>query len=136
MKNQEIATILYEIADILEMQGVQWKPKAYRRAAREIENLNIDIEEYYRKNKLEEISGVGKHIGGKIKEILETGKLKYFEKLKKQIPEGLDKLMQIPEIGPKTALRLNKELHIKNIEQLKKAIKENKLLKLRGFGEK
>ncbi|MBI2670721.1 hypothetical protein HYX18_01975 [Candidatus Woesearchaeota archaeon] len=103
MRNLEVAKILYKIADILEFQGIEFKPVAYRRAASSVESLSEDIEKLYEEKKLEEIPGVGKNIAEKIAEIIKTGKLKYYEELKKQVPIDLDELMKIPEIGPKKA---------------------------------
>ena len=84
MKNLEIAQILNNIANILELEEVQFKPRAYRNAARAIESLSEDIKDIYNRGELENIPGVGKHIAEKIKEIIETGKLKYYQKLKKK----------------------------------------------------
>lgn len=136
MKNIEIARIFYDIADILEMQDVQFKPRAYRKAAKSIETLTEDIEEYYKKGKLKDIPGVGGNIAKKIEEILKTGKLKYYEKLKKQIPKHLIELMQVPGMGAKRANVLHEKLKISSIKQLEKAAKQHKIAKLFGFGEK
>ena len=136
MKNSEIARIFYEIADILEIQGIQWKPNAYRKAAQNIESMSEDIEDVYKKGKLEEIPGIGEHIGKKIEEIIKTGKLKYLKKLKKKVPIELEKMMSIPAIGPRTAKLLFDKLKIKSIKDLKKAAKLHKIRKLEGLGEK
>jgi len=58
MKNLEIARIFYEIADILEMQGVEWKPQAYRRAARAIETSSKDVENIYKKGNLKALKEI------------------------------------------------------------------------------
>ena len=131
MKNLEIAKILYNIADILELQGIQFKPRAYRNAARGVENLAEDIA----KSNLEDIPGVGKHIAAKIQELLDTGKLKYYEKLKKEIKVDVEELNLIPGLGPKKIKLLYEKLKIKNIKDLEKAIKKKRLQKLSGFGE-
>lgn len=136
MKNLEIARIFYEIADILEMQGVEFKPRAYRKAAKSIETLTQDVEEYYKKGKLEDIPCVGENIANKIEEILKTGRLKYYEKLKKQVPKHLTELMQIPGMGAKRANVLHEKLKISSIKQLEKAAKKHKIAGLFGFGEK
>ena len=136
MKNLELAKIFYELADILEIQDVQWKPRAYRKAAQSIESLNEDIEIIYEKGglkALDDIPGVGKGISKKIAEFIETGKIKGYQKLKKKFPV---EFMKIPEVGPKTAKKLYEKLKIKNIKQLKEALKEHKLSNLPGFGEK
>ncbi len=136
MKNKEVAELLFNIADILDMLGVAFKPRAYRKAARAIENLGEDIEVYFRSNRLEEIPGVGKSIAEKISEFLETGKSSYYEELKKKVPEGVAAMVEIPGMGPKKAMVLYKKLGIKSISDLETAIKKKKLRGLRGFGEK
>ena len=132
MKNIEIAKILYNIADLLELQNIQFKPRAYRNAARGVENLAEDIA----KVNLEEIPGVGKHIAAKIQEYLDTGKLKYYKKLKKEVKVDVEQLNLIPGMGPKKIKLLYEKLKIKNIQDLEKAIKKNKLQSLPGFKEK
>ena len=83
MKNLKIAQILYQIADLLEIQEVEFKPVAYRRAAQSIENLSEPIEEYAKEGKLDDIPGVGKGIASKIEEILKTGSCQELKKLKR-----------------------------------------------------
>jgi len=136
MKNLEIAKILYEIADILEAQDVQFKPRAYRNAARSIEELSEDIADIWKRGELEEIPGVGKHIAAKISEYLKTGKLKYYNKLKKEFPVDLEALGKVEGLGPKKAIKLYKKLGIKNLDDLKKAVEKGKVKGLAGFGEK
>ena len=136
MKNLEVAKLLYNIADILELQDVQWKPQAYRKAAQAIESLGDDIAEINKQGKLEQISGVGKHIAEKITEFLETGKLKYYEQLKKQVKVDIEGLNEVPSLGPKKIKILYKKLGIKTVKDLEKAIKNKKIQKLEGFGEK
>ena len=134
--NQEVADVLYQIADILEMLNTPFKPIAYRRAAQTIEFLPDPLSRYYKEDTIDNIPSVGKHIEEKIKELLETGKLKYLDELKKKISSGISKLMQIPGMGPKKISRLHKELNIRTISDLKKAIKQKQIQRLKGFGEK
>lgn len=136
MKNLEIARMLYEIADILEAQDVEFKPRAYRNAARSIEELSEDIIDIWKRDELEKIPGVGKNIGAKISEYLETGKLKYYDKLKRQFPVDLEALGKVEGLGPKRAIVLYKKLKIKNLDDLKKAVEKHKIRGLAGFGEK
>lgn len=135
MLNLAFAKLLYEIADILEMQNVQWKPNVYRRAARSIEALSKDIASL-NEEQLEEIPGVGESIAKKAFEFSKTGKVKEFEKIRKSIPEGVLEMMHIPGIGPKKAMRLFKELNIKSIAQLRRAAIKEEVRKLEGFGAK
>jgi len=136
MKNLEIARIFYEIADILEVQGVEFKPRAYRRAARSIEELSEDIAAVRKRGELRGIPGVGEHIEKKIIEILDTGKLKYYEKLKKEIPVDLESLSRVEGLGPKKAMALYKKLGVRNLKDLEKAVKAGKVKGLPGFGRK
>ena len=138
MTNQEIASIFYETADILEMQNVAWKPIAYRNAARTIESLKEDVEAIYKKGgleKLNQIPNVGEALAKKIEEYIKTGKIKTYQRLLKAIPKHLRELMKVPGLGPKRIEKLHKILGIKNIKQLEKAAKSHKIAKLPGFGE-
>ncbi|MBW3022195.1 DNA polymerase/3'-5' exonuclease PolX [Candidatus Woesearchaeota archaeon] len=138
MKNLEIAKIFYEIADILEMKNVAWKPGAYRKAARALEGLTVDVEEYVAKGlkEVEKIPGVGEGIGKKIIEYCETGKIKEYETLKKKVPKHMDVLMQVPGMGPKKAKVLFSKLKVSTLKLLESAAKKGKIRKLEGFGEK
>lgn len=139
MKNIAISQIFYEMADILEMQGIEWKPRAYRQAARAIEAMHEDIESIYKKygvKALEDIPGVGENLARKIEEFIKTGKIKAYEKLKKSVPSHINILMKIPGMGPKKVEKLNKVLKISNIKQLEKAAHAHKIAPIPGFGEK
>ncbi|MFO7967412.1 MAG: DNA polymerase/3'-5' exonuclease PolX [Archaeoglobaceae archaeon] len=136
MRNREIARILNEIADYLDMEGVQFKPRAYRRAAQNIETLGSDIEEVYRKGELENIEGVGKGIAKKIEEYLETGKVKKLQELKEKAPVDTENLMTVEGLGPKTVEALYNELGIKDLDDLEKAAREGRIGRLKGFGRK
>ena len=136
MNNLELARIFYEIADILEMKEVEWKPRAYRKAAQAIENLSEDVSEIYKKSgikSLEEIPGVGESIAEKIEEFLKTKHIKTYEKLKKSLPKHLTELMEIQGLGAKRANILYKKLKIKSIKDLEKAAKQHKISKLQSF---
>ena len=136
MKNRLVAEIFYQIADLLEIQGdIPFKLRAYRRAAQMIEGLDEDIENIVRKDKLTSLPGIGEGLAKKIKEIVETGGLEYFERLKKEVPGSLATLVSIPGVGPKKASVLFKKMGITTIEQLKKACEGGKLRDLEGFGE-
>jgi ribosomal protein S13 len=85
--NEKIAKILNQIAELLEIEGVAFKPKAYKKAAQAIEKLDKDISEIYKKEGLkglQKIEGVGKSIAKKIEEYLKKKKIKYLEELKEK----------------------------------------------------
>lgn len=136
MKNQEIAKIFYEIADFLDIQGVPFKPNAYRRAARIIEELQEDLANIKKRGELTEIQGIGKNLALKIDEYLKTGKIGLHNRLKGEVPEGLLDIIAVPGLGPKTAGYLYKEKGISSLEALEKAARERRLRQMKGFGQK
>ncbi|MFB6190202.1 MAG: DNA polymerase/3'-5' exonuclease PolX [Candidatus Nanohaloarchaea archaeon] len=136
MKNREIAEMFHEIADLLEMQDVEWKPRAYRRAARSIESLSEPIEDVHERGELESIDGVGESIAEKIIEYLETGDLEYYQELKQELPVDIEALSSVEGIGPKTARKLYQALEIRDLDDLEEAAEEGKIAELEGFGEK
>ncbi|MFZ3168723.1 MAG: DNA polymerase/3'-5' exonuclease PolX [Candidatus Methanoperedens sp.] len=139
MKNQEIARILYEIAEYLQMEGVAFKPQAYRKAGLGLETFDRDIEDLYREEGLKglkKIPGVGESIAQKIEEYLKTGKIKYYEDFKKKIPASVEALTAVEGVGPRKVKIIYEELGIKNLDELEKAAKEGKIRELPGFGEK
>lgn len=135
MKNQEIATLLREIADFLEIKEVEYKPWAYRRAARTIASLSEDIEDIHEQGKLEEIEGVGESIAEKIAEYLETGDLAYYRDLRADLPIDIEALTRVEGVGPTTAKRLYQDLGVQTLEDLERAAREGKIAELEGFGE-
>lgn len=136
IKNNKIANLLYEIADLLELKGVQFKPRAYRRAARNIKSLSESIENLYVEGELRGIPGVGESIASKIKEVLDTGNLQYLDDLKKEFPSNLQELLNIQGLGPKRVMKLYEELGIKNLKDLEVAINNHEIRKLESFGKK
>ena len=91
MNNSEIARVFQDIADLLERKKENWfKIRAYRKAADSIEQLSADVEQLVREDRLKEIPGVGEAITRKITELITTGKLDYYEKLKAEFPERTD----------------------------------------------
>ncbi len=87
MLNQKIAKILKETGELLEIKGVAFKPRAYKKAAESLEKLDNDISEIYKKEGikgLEKIPGVGKSIARKIEEYIKKKRIKYYEELKEE----------------------------------------------------
>jgi len=137
MNNREIAEIFHSIADILEIKSENpFRIRAYRKAAQVIEELSQPIKDIYINGKLPNIPGIGEGIAGKISELIQTGKLKEYEIIKKSVPSGLLEILNISSVGPKTVALIYKELGITSVEELEKAVKEHKLAKFPGMGEK
>ena len=128
MKNHEVAELLRNIAQLLEIkEELIFKIRAYEKAALVIENLDEDIEDVWKQGKLDDIPGVGEALTKKISEFLETGRLDYYEELKKQVPVNVEELGKVQGLGPKTIMKLYKELNVKNIKDLEKAAKHKKI---------
>ncbi len=138
MKNQEIAKIFYEIARFLQIDGVQFKPYAYQKAAASLEGLKDDVGDIYRKGgrkALEEIPGIGKAMSEHIEEYLKTKKVKFLEEFKKGLPVKMDELLRVEGLGPKKIKVLYEKLGIKNLKDLERAVKKHQIAPLFGFGE-
>ena len=139
MENREIARTLSEISEYLLMQEVPFKPQAYGKAADAIRDLEESLAGIYKKDGLkglEDIPGVGVSIAEKIEELIKTGKLKYYEELKKDTPIKLDERTRVEGLGPKKIKKLYEELGVKNLEDLERAAKDHKIRGLEDFGEK
>jgi len=139
MKNQEVAQILFEIGEFLDLQEIPFKPQAYQKAAIAIDNMEEDVLDLYQKEGikgLEAIPGVGKSIAEKIEEFLKTGKIKYIKQLKKETPIDLEELTKVEGLGVKRIKKLWKELGVRNLKDLEKALDDHKIAPLFGFGEK
>lgn len=133
MKNQEIAKIFNEIADLLELKGEnRFRIRAYRRAALNIEGLTKNIEEISHEDILK-IPGIGRDLAGKMEEYIKTGMIQAYEKLKQEIPGELSTLLSVPGLGPKTSKLLYEKLKITNIDELEKSASEHKLAGLPGI---
>ncbi|MCX5805143.1 MAG: DNA polymerase/3'-5' exonuclease PolX [Proteobacteria bacterium] len=136
MSNKSIPQVLEEIAMLLEIKGEnQFKTRAYYNAAKTLSGID-SLEDMIREKRLREIKGIGEALSKKIEEYSETGKMAYFEDLKKEIPESLLELTGIPNLGPKKIKVLYDKLGITNTGELEYACKENRLIALPGFGEK
>ncbi|MFW9831191.1 MAG: DNA polymerase/3'-5' exonuclease PolX [Candidatus Thorarchaeota archaeon] len=134
MKNTDVAKIFREIADLLEILEDSFKPQAYRRAARTIEQLPEPLSDIAARGELEQIKGVGKALGKKIQELLDTGDIEYLHRLRTEVDPGLIELLKIPDVGPKTVRALHRELGITTVDDLRTALEEHKVQNLSGFG--
>ncbi len=137
MNNLQLAETFSLIADLLEVKGeIVYKTIAYRRAAENIAGYGRDLNEVWKEGKLREIPGVGEAIATKIDELMQTGKLEFLEKLKKEVPPSLAEWMRVPGLGPKKVAMIHKELGITTLAELEQAAKEGKLSTLPGMGPK
>jgi DNA polymerase (family 10) len=136
MKNALVAKILYEIADLLDLDGVAFKPRAYRRAAEVVESLGEPIEDLVASGEHVELPGVGDAIAKKIAEIVETGHLAYHDELRAKLPIDLYAITRVEGVGPKTAKLLYDALGVRTLADLEAAAREGKVHTVKGLGEK
>jgi DNA polymerase (family 10) len=139
MTNKEIAKILFEMAELLEMDNVPFKPRAYKKASEVIESHAESLAEVHRKEGVEglmKVSGIGKGIAEHIEALLDHGTFPEYEHLKKKMPVNISELTKVEGVGPKSIKVLWKELGIRDLDELEKAIKAHKLRGLSHFGEK
>lgn len=135
--NQQVAHIFRDIADSMEVLGEnRFKYQAYSRAADTIDALPTSLYEYLETGTLDDIPGVGPAISAKITELLTTGQMQFRERLREQVPDGVLDIMRVPGVGPKTALRLYRELNIHDRNALGDAARTGQIRSLKGLGQK
>ncbi|MFQ3565595.1 MAG: DNA polymerase/3'-5' exonuclease PolX [Aggregatilineales bacterium] len=137
LTNREIAAIFEDIADMLLIKGENiHRVMAYRNAATSIRELPRDLRMLAAGGQLESIPSVGKVIGEKIKELLETGRLEFYDRLAAEIPPGVLEILRINGVGPKRAYQFWKEAGITSIDALAEAAAQGKLRAMSGMGVK
>lgn len=138
MNKNEIAGVLTEIGTLLELKGENpFKTRAYQAGARVLESLEqAEFETLVREERLKSVKGIGDALAQKIGELHATGKLEFFEKLKASIEPGLVEMLDIPGLGPKKIIAINKQLGVTTIAGLSAACADGRVAALAGFGEK
>lgn len=132
-----ISNIFKEIAIYLELKGENhFKVRAYENAARTIEALEENLVDLVSSGEITKLPGIGKTLAENITELVTTGDLFEYHQIKKDIPSGLLEIIKIPGVGPKKASRLYKELGIESLADLEYAALENRLVVIKGFGQK
>ena len=138
MNNPQIAEVLENIAGLLEMKGESvFTVRAFQRVARTIDHLPTELEQMVREGRdLKEVPGVGQAIADKISELVSSGKLEYYEKLRSEFPDGILDVMHVPGVGPKTTKRMWDELGVSSVPELERAIRDGGLAALPRMGKK
>ena len=135
--NRDAADLLDLVAARLQILGAnRFRVIAFQNAAESVRNLGRDINAIHAEQELQSISGVGKGIADALAELLDAGHVVEFEELAAQVPEGVVAMMQVPDMGPKKAKRLWKELDIDSVAKLQAAAQAGELRALKGFGAK
>jgi DNA polymerase (family X) len=135
--NEDVARVLEEIGDILEIQGEnRFRVLGYRRGVEGIRGLNRGIHAVWEAGELDAIPGVGEALAKKIDELLRTGRLEYLVKLEENVPPGVVDLLRIPDVGPAKARAMWQQLDLTSVEAVEAAAREGRLRGLAGFGAK
>ena len=134
--NDEVGALLREYADLILLSGGNaFRARSYEKAARSVGGYSGDLA-HLDEAEIRAIPGVGDSTAEKISEYLASGRIEALEALRAKIPPGVREITQIPGVGPKTAVQLYREVGIKSVEELRKAVDEGKLKGLAGLGEK
>jgi DNA polymerase (family X) len=137
MRNAEVASVLDEIADLLELKGEsRYKVAAYRAASSRIGVMSEEVEELWRTGRLEDLPGVGQSIAGRVSEYLASNRSTYLEALRAEVGPNLRQLLLIPGMGPSKARFLHRELGVQTIEELAEAARQQRIRELPGMGAK
>ena len=138
LKNAAIASVFQEIADRLSIQGENaFRVRAYENAARVLQGYGPNLPDMVKRgDDLRQIPGIGNDLASKIREVVETGKCAFLEKLRSQMPAAITELLRVPGLGPKRVALLWHELELETPEQVLKAAREGRIRELPRFGEK
>jgi len=136
VQNAEIAAMFDQTADLLEIKGEnQFRVRAYRRAARTVEGLPQSLRGMLAAEAdLSKLPGIGKDLAGKIAHIVKTGHFDLLDQLKKKLPGELGEMTALPGLGPKRIKLLYSKLHVRTLNDLRKAVNAGRLRKRHGFG--
>ena len=137
-RNDEVAALLEEFADLLDAKGIEYKPRAYRRAAENIRDHPGDIEGLAAEGEdaVGEIEGVGDAISAKVVEYFETGEIEELGELRDELPVDMAALTAVEGVGPKTVGSLYEELGITTLDELEAAAEAGEIQEIKGFGAK
>lgn len=136
MTNKEIATIFNQLAGMMELHKENpFKIKSYQNAYIQLRKLADPLADMS-EEEISSIKGVGKSLTAKIKEILADGKLSALEEYKAKTPVGVQEMLKLKGFGPKKIEQLWRGLEIESVGELWYACNENRLVELKGFGEK
>ena len=137
MSNQQVADVFATVANMLQIKGENiHRVLSYRRAAENILAWGQDINDLWQEEELTQIPGIGKTIAAKIDELLRTGRLEFYDRLAEEVPLGVVEMLEIPDVGPKTAARMWQELGLTSIEDVERAARAGKIRTLSRMSER
>jgi len=135
-RNDDVADSLEEFADLLAAKDVEYKPRAYRRAADNVRAHPAGVEALAAEDAIQEIDGVGEAIADKIEKYLDTGAIEELNDLREEYPVDMDALTAVAGVGPKTVGTLFEALGVRTLDDLERAAEEGAIRDISGFGAK
>ncbi|MGD2069984.1 MAG: DNA polymerase/3'-5' exonuclease PolX [Gemmatimonadota bacterium] len=138
LANADIAALLDELADLLEIKGSNpFRIRAYRNAVRTVESLTRPVARMVEEGEdLQALPGIGKDMASHLTTIVETGRFPQLEEVAEEVPRSLAVLVKLDGVGPKKAAKLFAELGVETVDQLEEAVRSGEVEKLAGFGKK
>ncbi len=138
MKNDQIAAMLTELADLLEIQEANpFRVRAYRSASRTISSTAESMQTLLEDGQdLTQFQGIGKDLARQIADIINTGQHEQLNELRSEVPQGVVDMLRIPGVGPKKVAIFFNQLNLQSLDQLKAAAEAGELSALKGFGKK
>src|SRR3989442_928076 len=138
MDNKQIARVLRETAQLLEIDGaIIGRYRSYEKAAELIDGLPESIEQLVKEpEKLKELPGIGERMAEHLQEIVKTGDYALRKRLLKKYPATILDLLQLQSLGPKKVAFLWSNFKAATVADVEKLAREEKLRDLPGFGEK
>lgn len=135
--HEQAAEVLFNCATLLQMAGAnEYRIARYRDAARTLLRLGPVALEAALSEDMWPMLGLGKRLGGKVRELVRDGAMAFYVELKADLPPAVDQLMSVTGVGPKLAIRLHKELGVNSPAELADAARRGQVIKLAGFGPK
>jgi DNA polymerase (family X) len=135
VENAEVVSMLWEIAELLDLTGDNpFKVRAYQRAAQIIDTLPTPVSELWRRGELGTLHGIGPHTAQRIAQFMETGTCDELERLRGRVPPGVLEFLRVEGIGPKTAATVWRGLSITTLQGLEEAARSGLLDKLARMG--
>jgi DNA polymerase (family 10) len=133
----QVAAVLDEIGTLLELQGENsFRCNAYHNGARAIQQISGSLPDLVANGQLGTVPGIGETLREKITTLVQTGKLPFYDDLKKKFPPGVLDMLRVPGMGPKKVKALYDTLHIDSLDKLKQACEAGQVAELKGFGAK
>jgi DNA polymerase (family X) len=134
MMNNEVCAILNRIGELLEITGENpFKYRTYFHAAQTIQALDTNLSELIAQGKLSALKGIGSALTKKITELVESGRLGYYEKLQQAVPPGLFEIAALPGLDRNKTGLLYLKLGITTPEELAAACEQNHVSAVRGL---